>query len=268
MKQALTLSIVIPVYNEEHHIKACLDSIAAQTVKPDEVIVVDNNSTDQTTTIAKGYPFVKIVSESKQGIVFARDAGFDAARSEIIGRIDADTVLPPDWVARVMQFYAQPTRANQALTGGCFFYNIRLPRFNHWITSQFVFRVNRWLVGHYILWGSNMALPRSLWQAVRAGTCRRTDIHEDLDLAIHLHRLGYAISYQAGLIVGARLNRLYDNHDKLWGTLMLWPRTLRVHHLPLWVFGWLGSVFLYVMQPVPLAAEGLARLVGRPKSGS
>ena len=52
-QKALTLSIVIPVFNEERYIKACLDSIAAQTVKLDEVIVVDNNSTDKTVLIAK-----------------------------------------------------------------------------------------------------------------------------------------------------------------------------------------------------------------------
>ena len=56
-KNKLTLSIVIPVFNEQRYIKACLDSIAAQTVKPDEVIVVDNNSTDKTVQIAKKYKF-------------------------------------------------------------------------------------------------------------------------------------------------------------------------------------------------------------------
>jgi glycosyltransferase involved in cell wall biosynthesis len=96
--KTLTLSIVIPVYNEQCHLKACLDAIANQTESPDEVIVVDNNSTDRTLAIAESYPFVKILKEKKQGVLAVRTKGFNSARSSIIGRIDADTVLPPGWV--------------------------------------------------------------------------------------------------------------------------------------------------------------------------
>jgi glycosyltransferase involved in cell wall biosynthesis len=259
----LTLSLVIPVYNEEGYIGPCLDAIAAQTEPPDEVIVVDNNSTDHTTAIAHSYPFVKVVHEKKQGIVYARDRGFDAANSNIIGRIDADTHLPKNWVERVKRFYAHPSHADHALSGGCAFYNVRLPRVDEWITSQFVFRMNRLLVGHYVLWGSNMVVPQKLWQAVRTEVCHRTDIHEDLDLAIHLHRRGYRITYRATLVVGARMGRVFENRHALWQTMMMWPRTLRVHGIKSWVFGWLGGAFLYVAQVVPRGIEIIARLFGR-----
>src|ERR1035437_9021599 len=93
----LTLAIVIPVYNEEFYLKACLNSIAKQTVAPDEVIVVDNNSTDKSVQIAKSYKFVKLLHEKRQHQVFAQATGFNAIKSDIIGRIDADSILPPDW---------------------------------------------------------------------------------------------------------------------------------------------------------------------------
>ena len=83
----------------------CLQAIARQTVKPLEVIVVDNNSTDATAEIAAGYPFVTVLSEWRQGVVHARDCGFDAARGDIIGRIDAETVMPEDWVERVQDIF-------------------------------------------------------------------------------------------------------------------------------------------------------------------
>src|SRR5689334_5727072 len=104
----LTLSIVIPVYNEEDHLKACLDSIAAQTIKPDEVIVVDNNSIDRSVQIAKKYKFVKIVREPKQGYIFARHRRLNAASGEVMGRVNAESVLLPDWVARVKQTFNSP----------------------------------------------------------------------------------------------------------------------------------------------------------------
>src|SRR5579864_186510 len=101
LNKTLTLTIVIPAYNEQSYLAACLDSIAEQTVLPHEVFVVDNNSTDGTLKVAKDYSFVKILREPKQGVFFAARRGFNAARSDIIGRIDADTILPPNWVETV-----------------------------------------------------------------------------------------------------------------------------------------------------------------------
>lgn len=263
-KKALTLSIVIPAYNEEHHLKRCLDAIAKQTVKPDEVIVVNNNSADGTAKIAKGYPFVKVIDEKRQGVVFARDIGFDTASSDIIGRIDADTILPPDWVSYVKRFYGNERRQDSAWTSGCYYYNVRLPRFFGWVQSLIVFRMNQMLLGHHILWGSNMALTREQWQAVRGMVCHRTDIHEDIDLAIHLHRLGHGIVYEPRHRVGAKLRRVRSHRNDLWENLQWWPRSLRVHHIKGWVISWaVGVGLVYLCSPIPIMFDRLARFFGR-----
>lgn len=264
--QAQALSIVIPVYNEEDHLDGCLRAIAKQTVMPEEVIVVDNNCTDGSMAIAKRYPFVRVVRAKHQGIAYARNAGFDAVKTEIIGRIDADTHLPPTWVATVMNFYKQPEHTNMAITGGCTFYNIPLPNLGQWITSQFVFRMNRLLVGHYILWGSNMALPKKLWQAVKPDVCMDRDIHEDLDLAIHLHSKGYQINYQATLVVGAKMKRVLEDHQALWPVLKMWPETLKRHHIKTWRIGWLGAAFLYIAQFVPQMGTWLSKRYGNMRT--
>jgi glycosyltransferase involved in cell wall biosynthesis len=260
----LTLSIVIPVFNEEHHIVPCLEAIAAQTVKPDEVIVVDNNSTDQTVELAKQFPFVRVIHEPHQGIVYTRDRGFDSVKSDIIGRIDADTILPHGWVNHIHHFYENPKHARIALTGGGYFYNIRLPKLNGWLQSQLAFRTNRFVMGHYILWGSNMAVPRELWRAVKDSVCHRDDIHEDLDLAIHLHRLGFDINYDAKLRVGVKLKRVWENRWQQRRHMARWPKTLRVHGLKRWWLGSVGNVFLSVVgEPYIFISEGIARLFGR-----
>ena len=72
------LSLVIPCYNEQRRIKACLESVARQTVRPSEVLLVDNNSTDGTLRLARQFDFVTILKQPRQGVVFARNAGFDA----------------------------------------------------------------------------------------------------------------------------------------------------------------------------------------------
>jgi peptidoglycan/xylan/chitin deacetylase (PgdA/CDA1 family) len=98
----MRLSVVIPAYNEGHAIRRCLDSLAGQkTSYPFEVIVVDNNSTDETGQIAAGYPFVRVVHESRQGVAPARQAGVNAADGEVIAQTDADTEAPSDWLERI-----------------------------------------------------------------------------------------------------------------------------------------------------------------------
>jgi glycosyltransferase involved in cell wall biosynthesis len=264
MKKALTLSIVIPVYNDERYLQACLDSIAAQTVLPEEVIVVDNNCTDGSMAIARRYPFVRIVRETRQGIVFARNKGFDSAVSIIIGRIDTDSVLPPNWVQQVHSFYAGGSHAGHAITGGGTMYNIRAPRFTSWVLDQIVYRINRFIMGHYILWGSNMAITKRQWQLVRGRVCLRNDIHEDLDIAMHLHDEGLKITYVASLKVGVAARRLFADYKALWPRMLMWPNTLRAHHKSRWILGWIGAVLIIIFSPVPIIAERLMQLIGRP----
>ena len=259
-----SLSIVIPAYNEERYLPACLDAIAAQTVKPDEVIVVDNNSSDKTSEVARSYPFVRLLHESQQGRVYARNCGFNAARGELIGRIDADTILPPDWVAQIQAFYDEDDHFKRyAFTGGSDFYNVRFPKLASWITAQFAFRLNRLLLGHYILYGANMAIPKHLWRAVRNDVCHRNDIHEDLDLSIHLHRFGYQITYEVGLHVRVKMRRARTNRKELKDNLMWWPQTMKVHDNQNWIFGWLGAQLLFYCSPLVPALERIARFFGR-----
>lgn len=263
MYKPLALSLIIPAYNEEQHLQACLDSVAAQTVMPDEVIVVDNNSTDKTREIALGYPFVRVVNAKEQGIVYARNAGFDAARYALIGRIDSDSILPPNWVEYVQEFYRDPAHADTSLTGGGKHYNTPFPAADRWLLDILAFRMNRLVLGHHFLFGSNMVIPRAVWEKVRSKVCDRTDVHEDVDIAIHIHDLGYPIVFRHRFLVGVKLRRVFQDHNKLWGVLMLWPQTLRIHGNPLWVSGWFGAVLLYCLAPFLYLLKGLQLLLRR-----
>lgn len=225
----------------------CLDSIASQAILPDEVIVVDNNSTDRTIDVASRYPFVRVVSEDKQGIVHARGTGFDAAKSDLIGRIDADTILPNDWVARVMDFYSQPDNAGSVLTGGAAFRNMPMPRLNGRLQNALVFWLNRLALGHHIVWGSNMVIPAHVWQQVRDKVCTMPLIHEDIDLAIHLDQLNVPIVFQRQLHVSAVLRRILTDQAELWANLKWWPRTLRRHNKRTWPITVLGAGYVFLL---------------------
>lgn len=94
------LNVVIPAYNEEGYIGACLDSLAQQTYRNFEVIVVDNNCTDKTAEIAtsKG---ATVVKESQKGIAFARKTGFTQAKNEVIVSTDSDCTFAPNWLEKI-----------------------------------------------------------------------------------------------------------------------------------------------------------------------
>lgn len=258
------ISIIIPAYNEERYLARCLDSVALQAELPFEVLVVDNNSTDRTAEIAGRYPFVTVVRETQQGRVYARNAGFESARGDILARIDADAVLPPGWTTRVAQHFARAGATETAWTGGAYFYNVRFPRVVSGIYDLLVFRFNWLLAGHPTLWGSNMAIPKRLWQDVRGKVCLRNDIHEDLDLAIHVHRLKRKIVYDKHAKVHVQLRRVRSSRRELWGYLQWWPRTLRVHGLKTWPICWLfGDVLLFAVTPLFDITEYFARAFGR-----
>lgn len=108
MRDNLRVSVVVPVYNEEKYLANCLNSLVKQSVPADEIIVVDNNSTDGSVAIAQKFP-VRIVHEKKQGMIHARNRGFNEAKHEIIARTDADTILPKNWVKRVKKAFEDET---------------------------------------------------------------------------------------------------------------------------------------------------------------
>ena len=194
---------------------------------PEEVLVVDNNSTDSTLEIAKSYPFVKILSEKKQGVVHARDTGFNAAKSEIIGRIDADTVLPPNWSTNVRKaFHNQMT---SAVTGSVFYYDMPLSSVNYRLDHFFRSIMNTKMDEFPFLYGSNMAVLKTAWRQVADATCINKRLHEDLDLAVHLQENGLYITYRPDLRAGVSARRYDDTLNDFSRYMKMYVDTYRAH---------------------------------------
>ncbi len=103
----IDISVVIPAFNEEKFIALCLESLKKQNfVGNYEVIVVDNNSTDNTSKVAAESGFKTIV-EYRKGVCFARQRGAEEARGELIVTTDADCVLPPDWLKNIYSEFSK-----------------------------------------------------------------------------------------------------------------------------------------------------------------
>ena len=93
----LSLSVVIPCKDDAGPLSRCLEALKAQTVAPLEVIVVDNNSSDDSARVAAGYG-ARVFSETAPGIAAAASTGYDAALGDVIVRCDADTLPPCDCI--------------------------------------------------------------------------------------------------------------------------------------------------------------------------
>jgi len=185
----MKISVVIPVYNEEDRIEKCLQALVKQTQIPDEIIIVDNNCTDNSIKIAQKYP-VRIIKEKKQGISYARNAGFDAAKYEIIGRIDSDTVLQPHWVKIVKETF-QEHPEYLAISGPLFFYDIISKHLASSICNFTYYYLLKKIHGHHLVIGSNMAIRKSAWQKVKKHLIMNNkEVHEDMDLAIQVAKYG------------------------------------------------------------------------------
>jgi glycosyltransferase involved in cell wall biosynthesis len=225
----LRVSIVIPVYNEAEYLLSCLQAIARQRVKPFEVIVVDNNSSDATSAVALSFPFVRLLHEPKQGVVHARNNGFSAASGEIIGRIDADTLLPPNWVAQVQQLFASERLS--AVSGAPDYYDFALPQVANRIDGACRQHLARTLGNENFLFGANMAIRRSDWLEVQHELCAKAGIHEDFDLGIHLQQAGKVVGYAPSLVAGVSMRRIDSSFGGFIRYSLVSPKTYAYHGL-------------------------------------
>lgn len=101
----MKISIVTPSYNQGQFIEEAIQSIIAQNYPNFEHIIVDNCSTDNTSSILKKYPHLKVICESDAGQSDALNKGFTIADGDIIGWLNADDYYLPDCFQKVAQFY-------------------------------------------------------------------------------------------------------------------------------------------------------------------
>lgn len=105
------ISVIIPIYNQEKYLEKCLSSIMVQTYPYLEVLMVDDGSTDRTEEICKEFQSrdirFKHIRQKNAGVAAARNKGLDSATGDIIGFIDPDDWVEPNFYERLMELYHQ-----------------------------------------------------------------------------------------------------------------------------------------------------------------
>ena len=197
-----TISVIVPSLDDADYLAACLDALARQTRPADEIIVVDNGSTDATPDVGRAAG-ARVITQPVRGIWPATAAGFDAASGDILARLDADSVPSPDWIAALERRLSAHDRPTVVTNGGIFYGNNAAVR---WIARNLYiggyFTVIGAVLGHPPIYGSNYAMRADAWQRLRNVVHRdRADLHDDLDLAWSL-RPGMTVVRDRHLAVG------------------------------------------------------------------
>jgi glycosyltransferase involved in cell wall biosynthesis len=93
------ISVIVPVRDGAATLARCLDGLAAQSVRPAEVVVVDNGSRDDTAALAQAHSLrPRVIREDRPGSYAARNAGIAVASSEFLAFTDADCIPDPHWL--------------------------------------------------------------------------------------------------------------------------------------------------------------------------
>ena len=234
-----TVSGVIPAYNEQDTIEKCLSSFLHQTVRPLEVIVVDNRSTDETAARVRAFTQehaeelnVRLLKQfDAQGIIPTRDYGMARAKGDVVGRIDADSTLEDGWVEAVQEGFADPSVA--AASGPVVYHDMPAPNVGFRADNQIRSTLDKLAKSHRFLFGSNMAVRRSVWNVIVPHLCedKEDKMHEDIDIALHLHLEGYKVVYLPDMIGGMSARRLEDSPKDFYRYVMRFENTYKAHNI-------------------------------------
>ena len=198
-------SVVIPAYNEAEVLGDCLASLQEQDFPgPYEIVVVDNNSTDDTAAVARSRGVV-VVREARPGVCRARQSGTQRATGEIVVSTDADTVFSSDWLSRIDRaFRDDPGRV--AVAGPCRF--VDAPwwgRIYAWALFRLVDLAAR-LTGRIpYATATNIAFRKSAWPGYDT---RATQGGDELGLLRRMRSRG-AMAFDVGNPVFTSSRRLY-----------------------------------------------------------
>ncbi|OGG26010.1 hypothetical protein A2960_05650 [Candidatus Gottesmanbacteria bacterium RIFCSPLOWO2_01_FULL_39_12b] len=160
-----SITIAIPTYNEEKYLPDCLTAIRNQSYKNKfELLVIDNNSTDNTARIAKSFG-ARVVKESQKGSLFAKHCCFSQARGDIVVTTDADSVPPYNWLSCLLAPFEKDDKVI-AVTGLVKYPDNTTVKFNFSSFDQFCQKtINRFLSSPITMRAPNRAILKNVYFA-------------------------------------------------------------------------------------------------------
>lgn len=269
-------SVIVPVYNRIGEVEDLLKSLAEQSCKDFEVVLVEDGSTERCDQVARKYAEkvdVKYFYKENEGRSIARNYGLERAQGDYFVFFDSDCVIPPDYFATLsrcldenpLDCFGGPDAAHDSFTDMQKAINFSMTAF---LTTGGI-RGGRVQLEKFVPRTFNMGYSRKVWETVGGF---REMFSEDIDMSTRVRKAGFSIGLvrEAYVYHKRRVNlRLFARQIYVFGmsriTLyLLYPESLKVvHWLPaLFVLGTtamiLLSIFWNVWAIVPLVAYLLA----------
>ncbi len=185
----MKISLVIPAYNEEKYLGDCLAHAVKNGAALHEILVINNASTDGTEGVAKDFPGVRVVTESRKGLTRARARGLEEATGDILAFIDADTRMPPGWVEKISRAFERDPGL-VCVSGPYIYYDGGLPTtVGVWLYWRLLGMPMYWLKG-FMAVGGNFAAKKSALRKIGGFDTTIEFYGEDTNIARRLARVG------------------------------------------------------------------------------
>lgn len=190
------VSIYIPVYNGEKTIKEVIDSVKSQSFSFDEVIVINDCSTDNTEEILNTFPDIKIINnKNNKGLSYCRNVAINETRNEIIAAIDADVVLNEYWLENIIKNLKDDT----VMCGGNLSEKYINNNYNNWRSVNYMQNWgNEDTINPAYLYGCNTIQLKKIWKKVGGYDEKLKSNGEDIDYCRRIKNLGnYDLFYNS-----------------------------------------------------------------------
>jgi glycosyltransferase involved in cell wall biosynthesis len=181
------VSVIVPFFNREPYLPACIEALLAQddVGGPVEILMVDNRSTDGSAAVVQRYPQLTLLREETQGVYAARNAALRAARAPLLAFTDADCVTDRGWLRAVCEGLRDPGVG--ILIGHCRYpaeASRALALLAAYENAKAEYVVTHCPPAHHFAYANNMAVRASVFAQV--GPFRLWDRAGDTEL---VHRL-------------------------------------------------------------------------------
>lgn len=206
------VSIYIPAYNAENTIKQTLNSVINQTYKFDEIIVIDDNSSDDTCKIINQFENIKLIkNKQNMGLGYNRNLGIKTSNNEIVASIDADVVLDPEWLNTIIKNFQSE---DNIMCGGKMTEKLVENKFNAWRAKYYS---QNWgqndLDNPPFLFGCNTIQSKKIWEDIGGYDEKLLTNGEDIDYANKIKSISkFKLKYCSNALCEHMQN---DNLDSL-----------------------------------------------------
>ena len=169
MKDCPSVSVVVPFFNSEATIAACIESLLAQEDVGGryEIILIDNRAADASASIVGRYPDLIVLDEQTPGAYAARNTGIERASAPVIAFTDADCVTDSDWLRSILDGMRDARTA--VLLGHCR-YPAEASRTLRWLgayeNAKTEYVIHHCPAAHHFAYCNNMAVRASVFEEV------------------------------------------------------------------------------------------------------